>query len=136
MLLEHISPGPPELKYHKDIGFPEDLVMPRGFRPVMRLQYGPHSRKEAMAEKYGNLNLPDVIDVRNFTTIEVGVDADGKTVNKLVLRASYDKEKDIIIVVMPATGFVKTVWANLKSDAHSTLKRGNYLDPKTKRPAR
>lgn len=79
MLLEDIRPqrrhdNSEEKLYHKDIGFPETANLPRNFRPVMRLQYGGHARQEAMVDRYGDLKLPDIIDVRKGEVIEVGVE--------------------------------------------------------------
>jgi hypothetical protein len=131
MLLEDINPSNQEKLYHKDIGFPDDINMPRGFNPVMRLSYGNHARQAAFEEKYGVLNLPQVVDVRKVNIFEVGVT--GKTVTKLAFRMPHDELNDIVIVVTPHNGFVKTVWANRKTDTHKTLDRSKYSDPKRSR---
>lgn len=131
MLLEELRKYPAsnsnEILYHKDIGFPEDIHLPRGFSPVMDLNYGSHARMEAMQDRYGEIRLPHRIDVRKGQTIEIGVT--GKEVTKMVLRFSYDETRDIIIVLMPKTHFVKTVWFNLKTDQHKTLDHSKYADP-------
>lgn len=132
MLLEaafnRTNPQNGEVLYHKDKGFPDDINMPSGFHPVVSLNYGGHAKLEALKDKYGPMHLPQRIDVRKGETIEIGVT--GKVVTKIVLRFSYDAEKDIIIVLMPASGFVKTVWFNLKSDQHKSLDLSRYSDPK------
>ena len=139
MLLSQIKPlneagydTPGEVVYHKDIGFPDDLVMPRGFSPVITLDYGGHARFEAMSDKYGKLNLPHRVDVRtDGDIIEVG--AIDNVCCKLVFRMSYDAKKDIVLVIKVPTGFVKTVWANEKNDQHRTLDRSRYGNPNARR---
>lgn len=134
MLLEDIRPqsvkrdNSHERLYHKDIGFPENVSMPRGFTPVIRLRYGGHAREEAMLDKYGNIKLPEVVDVRKGEVVEVGVT--NNVVSKMVVRFHYDNTRDIVLVINPSDGFVRTVWANNKDDKHKTLNRAKYADPK------
>jgi hypothetical protein len=135
MILEHLYDKREQLDrgevlYHKDIGFPDDINLPQGFNPVMELSYGSHARKESMQDKYGEMKLPSRIDVRKGDTIEIGVT--GKTVTKMVIRFSYDSERDLIMVIIPSSHFVKTVWFNLKTDQHKTLDRSKYSDPNAK----
>lgn len=127
MLLEDINPSNHEKLYHKEIGFPDGIRMPAGFNPVVRLSYSGHAQAEAN-DRYGQLKLPSVIDVRKADVVEMGVT--GKTVTKIVARMPYDNEKDIVIVFLPDSGRVKTVWANLKTDKHKTLDRSKYSDPR------
>ncbi len=117
-----------EVLYHKDIGFPDDIHLPRGFSPVMNLRYGTHAQKAAQDDRYGKMNLPHRIDVRTGETIEIGVV--NKTVTKMVIRFSYDDKLDMVMVIMPESSFVKTVWFNEKTDKHHTLNRSRYADPK------
>lgn len=118
-----------EVRYHKDIGFPPDLTLPRGFNPVLDLKYGSHAREEAMAEKYGILQLPRRIDIRKTEIFEVATRRGSNIIQKICVRMAHDDKKDIVIVIMVPQGFVKTVWANLKTDTHRTLNRANYTDP-------
>ena len=127
MLLENINPSNRERLYHKDIGFPSNLRMPPNFNPIVRLSYSGHAQAEAN-DKYGQLSLPKVIDTRKGDIVEIGVT--GLTVTKIVIRMHYDDVKDIVIVFLPDSGRVKTVWANLKSDKHKTLDRSKYSDPR------
>ncbi len=119
-----------ELLYHEEIGFPDDIDMPRGFNPVVNLNYGSHAREEAMVDRYGKIRLPHRIDVRKGKIFEIGVTKN--VVTKMVIRFTYDETRDIIIVLMPSSGFVKTVWFNLKTDTHKTLDRSKYAVPKKK----
>ncbi|QDJ96236.1 hypothetical protein Xoosp13_49 [Xanthomonas phage Xoo-sp13] len=105
--------------------------MPRGFTPVIKLRYGGHAREEAMLDKYGNIKLPDVVDVRKGDVVEVGVT--NNVVTKMVVRFHYDDRRDIVLVINPSDGFVRTVWANDKNDKHKSLNRAKYVDPKQDR---
>ncbi len=133
MLLEDLRPQvrqdqSAERLYHREKGFPQNVNLPRGFSPIVRLRYGGHARQEAMADRYGNLKLPDVIDVRKGDIFEIGVT--GNTVTKMAVRMPYDDKIDLVVVFMPSDGFVKTVWANTKSDTHKTINLSKYADPK------
>jgi hypothetical protein len=127
---EHTS----ETLYHKDIGFPDNLEMPRGFHPIMSLTYSSHANEEALSDKYGEIRLPQRVDVRKGTTVEVGVR--NNVVSKLVIRFSYDANKDIVMVINPNDGFVRTVWFNEKNDRHKTLDRSKYVDPNARKQIR
>lgn len=122
----------PEVLYHMDKGFPDNIDMPRGFSPVMNLTYSNHAKEEAQKDIYGKINLPHRVDVRKAQTVEIGVR--GNTVSKLVLRFSYDETRDIVMVILPDRGYVKTVWMNEKSDQHKTTNLSRYADPKAPRP--
>lgn len=105
--------------------------MPQGFSPMVRLRYGTHARQEAFADRYGILDLPETIDIRKADIVEIGVT--GNTVTKIVARIPHDEKKDIVIVFLPADGFVKTVWANEKNDNHKSLNKSKYVDPNRQR---
>lgn len=135
MLLEHFNRPQmeiPEILYHMDKGFPDDIELPRGFNPIMNLTYSSHAKEEAQKDIYGHIGLPRRIDVRKGKTIEIGVR--GRVVSKMVLRFSYNDTQDITMVILPDRGFVKTVWLNDKSDQHTSLNLGRYADPKAPRP--
>jgi len=55
-------------------------------------------------------------------------------ITKLVIRTSYDEDRDISIVFIPRlnhdktfTAFIKTAWLNSNTDIHSTLDKTKYL---------
>lgn len=116
-----------EILYHREKGFPENLRLPRGFRPVMHLRYSAHAKDESKLDRYGKLTLPDVVDVRKGDIFEIGV-ING-TVTKMAVRFPYNDELDLTIVLNPADGFVRTVWANRKSDKHRSLDLSKYAEP-------
>ncbi len=111
------------LLFHMEIGFPH------WFRPptaVVAPQYGDHSRFEAQVDRYGHITLPATIDLSKFKVIEIGVE--GQRVVKMLVRGRLDSTRDICIV-LTSTGFVKTVWVNLRTDTHRTLDRSKYARP-------
>lgn len=133
MLLEDVRPQirndrSAEVLYHKEKGYPDNLVLPRGFSPVIQLRYGSHARLEAMQDRYGDIQLPRSIDIRTGDIFEIGVT--GNTVTKMGVRFHYDDKLDLILIISPADGFVRTVWANEKTDTHKTLNLSKYADPK------
>jgi len=108
--------------YHKDVFMPPGLKLPTG---SMSLNYGGHARMESIADRYGSIKLPNVIDFDNFEPIEVEVNERGKVV-KVLYRGSLDNRRDLCIVIIPSKRFVKTVWVNLKTDKHKTLDTSKY----------
>ena len=62
-------------------------------------------------------------DIQPF---EVEVDDNNKVV-KMVVRTSYDNDRDISIVVRE--GFILTCWINDKTDLHFTLDVNKYYKP-------
>ena len=118
--------------YHKDIGFPENLELPRGFTPVMDLRYSQHAIDASRDDQYGAMRLPRRIDVRKGEMIEIEVT--GRLITKMVVRFSYNEELDIVMVVNPSDGFVRTVWFNKKTDKHATLNRAKYATPEPVQP--
>ena len=113
--------------YHKDIGFPTDVQVPIGH---MDLEYSRHAMDEASSDKYsiGGVDLPEFIDFQLDNVIEIEVD-NGKIL-KMVVRVSYDEEKDLVLAIIPQNGLVKTVWFNTRGDKHRTLDKWRYTNPK------
>lgn len=112
-------------KYHEKIGFPKNVVLPSG---KINLKYGPHSRKEALEDKYGNIILPNSIDLNSAYIYEIVVNPLNDIV-KAACRTSYDDKRDLILVISFPDHFVITVWSNYKSDVHHTLNKSNYSVP-------
>lgn len=106
--------------YHKD------LFLPVRVAGTFKLSYSRHAIEASKSDKYGSICLPESISINNDDIIEAEIESG--CVVKLVARCSYDSYRDIIIVFMPnKSNLVKTVWLNLKSDNHNTLKRYNYI---------
>lgn len=111
--------------YHKEIGFPDNIQILTGH---MDLEYSRHAMDEASGDKYGGVDLPEFIDFQLGNVIEIEVDND--KVIKMVVRVSYDEEKDLVLVIIPQNGLVKTVWFNTRGDKHRTLDKWRYTNPK------
>lgn len=109
--------------YHFQVGFPKWFTKPTG---VVQPTYGQHSRDEAAKDRYGQLMLPSSVDLAKAQVIELGVE--GNKVVKMLLRMPMDATRDLCMV-LTNTGYVKTVWCNLRSDSHRTLDRTKYKNP-------
>jgi hypothetical protein len=116
-----------KMLYHKDVGFPKGL---NGNVGVVSLRYSHHALEAAANDRYGRIVLPETLDTNKATLIEVEVWA-GR-VTKAVYRTTADYQKDLILVIIPENngGFVKTVWCNLKTDKHKSLRKHLYNSPK------
>lgn len=105
--------------YHRDVWMPFTL----GFATL--LKYSRHALTEAARDRYGSLSLPASISTQEAEVIEVEV-VNGKP-HKALLRTRHDDKRDICIVVLLDTSVVKTVWCNLRTDAHKTLDTSKYM---------
>lgn len=105
--------------YHKDVFLPA-IFKASGF---LRLRYSQHALRAAEDDRYGKIQLPDVIQQEKLSLIEV--EAYGRQVLKRVYRTRLDEQRDIVLVVQP-DGFVRTVWINLRTDKHGSLCRDRY----------
>lgn len=112
-----------QLLYHHDVYLPEGYEQPifEG-----RLRYGPHARNAAITDRYGPIALPPWFSAANGRLIEVEFDDELNKVIKQVWRQPLDETRDLVLVI-GLGGFVKTVWANLRSDAHRTLNKSRYV---------
>ena len=123
--------------FHYELGFPvPEEKLPKGVR---KLIYTNHAMEEALADKYGTMDVPQSMDLSKMKLIEMGIE--NNRINKYVYRGPYDKDSslDVIVVAIPETDpnkpwRVKTVWFNEATDTHRTLDRSKYLDPKTGEP--
>jgi hypothetical protein len=110
--------------YHVDVFMPA-LPLPNG---SFSLDYGRHATQESIRDRYGIINPPKYIDTRNAKVIEV--ETCGGIIQKILYRMPLDATRDVCIVVIPRTRyvwFVKTLWVNLRSDKHKTLRRERYV---------
>lgn len=111
--------------FHKDVYAPAAYFASPG---VVRVQYTRHATYAAQDDRYGDLTqyLRDYFDLDSGEIVEVEV-VDGQ-VAKRVVRFNVSKELDLVLVIT-ADGRVKTVWANLHDDHHTTLKRWKFVQP-------
>lgn len=117
-----------EVLYHREIGFPRNFTPPSG---VYELEYSRHALDASLDDRYGKMPVLQRLNVDRLQIVELGVQ-DGR-VSKLVYRGHLDEDRDMVVVVIPKPRgqkwFVKTVWINLRSDAHKTLDHRKYAKP-------
>ncbi len=113
----------PSLLYHKDVFAPAAIFQSPG---VMRVRYGHHAVTAAQEDRYGDLSryLTPYIDLDETEIVEVEV-THGE-VTKRVVRLPLNEEL-VLVLVVGADGFVRTVWGNMASDVHKTLDRSKYV---------
>lgn len=111
--------------FHKDVFAPKILFSSPG---RVSVKYSKHALNAATEDCYGNLTpyLPDYIDFDAAEIVEVEV-CEGLIV-KRVVRISVTEDLALVLAVQ-ADGLVRTVWANLHSDNHVTLRKGNFVKP-------
>lgn len=115
----------PTLLFHKDVFAPAAVFRSPG---VMRVRYGHHAVSAAETDRYGDLSrhLRPYVDLDEAEIVEVEV-TDGH-ISKRVIRVPLPNDLVLVLVVM-ADGFVKTVWGNLATDTHKTLDRSKFVQP-------
>lgn len=94
------------------------------------LRYVGHALKASLEDRYGDLSpfLPKslAIDSPDVSFVEVEMNING-TVEKVVARMRtqlrYRGEAVDLVLVVLRDGTVKTVWGNMASDNHATLRR-------------
>ena len=110
--------------YHRDI------FMPAIVRELPSRTLAPrvtsHARDAAASDRYGVLNIPAAISFCGRDVVEA--EFTDKKLSKLVIRLPYDGARDAVYAVgFGETGaFLKSMWFNLKSDTHATLRRELY----------
>jgi len=109
--------------YHRDLGFPSTLVVEEAYTFYPR--YSAHAEKESKSDRYGEIKLPKRIDFLSSDIVEIET-SDDKTIDKMVVRLSYNGTLDLCSVIIPETSVVKTVWINAKKDKHPTLDKSKY----------
>lgn len=116
------------LLYHFQVGIPKELKTRFG---VLQLRYTQHALSAANSDRYGAMQLPHTLDTESAKVIEVEADIFGNVV-KVLYRVPHCANFNLILAVIPAEGFVKTVWLNQKNDCHKTLDRAKYTQPRRK----
>lgn len=110
--------------FHKDVYAPAVLFRSPGF---IRLKYGPHALLAAAEDRYGDLTryLSPYMDFDRAEIVEVELGEDGQILKRV---ARFQVSEDLVlVVVVAANGFVRTVWGNKASDTHSTLNHNRYV---------
>jgi hypothetical protein len=112
--------------YHREVFWPYrvEKQIPIG---IQSLTYSKHAIREANSDRYGTIKLPVAVDMSNAYVFEAEVNQRGE-VSKVVFRVQLDPQRDLVIVGIPrSTMFVKTVWVNLRTDNHKTLRKNRYV---------
>lgn len=104
--------------YHKDMGLPKGMPMPKAF---IRLRYSPHAKLQAEGRDLTKL-LPAKLPL-GFQVIEVKM-FQGQ-VRTWLVRVGFSATHDLVFSLTP-DGFVRTIWANDKTDQHATLAKEYY----------
>ena len=111
--------------YHKDVFLPAGIVeLFDGAE--FRLDLTFHAKRAAQDDRYGKVTLPSKLTVKGKEIVEAEV-VNGE-VTKIVVRTPHDAKRDAVYVLIPnyERATVKTVWFNLVSDKHKTLKKDCY----------
>ena len=103
--------------FHADVFMPPCAKAPAYVGP---LQYGRHALDEAKRDRYGEIQLPPEFHKAGAKLIEAEVLTATDTVVKQVWRQPLDEQRDLVLVIS-SSGYVRTVWVNLRSDKHATL---------------
>ncbi len=110
--------------YHREVYWPSQLekLAPKGLIPLV---YTRHAEYSAKTDRYGKITLPEFLNSEKCMFFEAEIDRENK---KFVCRTYYDNTYDLILVLFkkPHGWVVGTVWLNLKSDAHKTLRKNAY----------
>jgi len=117
--------------YNAAIGIPQSLLNELRTTPTFKLTYSKHALRAALDDKNGFLHpdaFPREFDISWGRVIEVTVDEDNY-IEKIVVRRLIDEARDLVLVILPATGVVKTLWINFISDTHKTLDITKYAKP-------
>lgn len=116
--------------YHREVGFPESLVIPNLF---VHLKYTNHAiKRKARRTPLTNVNIyPTVARINKDTIYEIHSPDDIKC-KKVLIRINYDDRKDMILVLEILSkkyARVVTFWINEKTDQHPALDLTKYTKP-------
>lgn len=109
--------------FHKDLGFPKKMR----FKAIEGLTPSAHALRERDSDRYGKFDIPTAFDPETWTVIEIEVE--GGALNKIVARKPIDEKRDIVMVFLPLSKLIKTLWINTNDDTHKTLDKSAYSIP-------
>lgn len=112
--------------FHTEVGLPKWFTAPTG---RVALRYTAHALRASADDRYGEIRVFKTMTLDRLDIIEI--EAEGRNVTKILYRGRLDNERDLCMAVIPGrtTWTVKTVWVNLRTDAHRTLDRSRYATP-------
>lgn len=118
--------------FHRELGLPFEALdcvnklTGREWVP----QYTKHALRACLDDRYGLIKPGARLRFTKQEIVELELTAG--EVTKIVVRQKLDERRDIIYVLLsPQCGAmtVKTVWSNLRTDHHTTLKESLYQRP-------
>ncbi len=116
-------------EYHESIGFPKKIQVildkAKKINHRMPLTFSHHAVQQSQYR--GGFDLPQVIFFTDCFVFEVGTE-DGIW-NKIVLRAPYDEDRDIVLIIGAKDNHVWTTWLNKKKDHHPSINMSKYSYP-------
>lgn len=107
--------------YHREIYMPKGVLALAGVN--VKLKVSEHAKRAARNDRYGQIEIPAEITFNGSDVVEAEF-VNGKLA-KVVVRLPYDSTRDAIFVCL-IDGTLKTVWFNLRSDSHKTLRKELY----------
>lgn len=107
--------------YHREVFLPLQVLSMAAI--TVHLKPTRHAIEAARSDRYGSINIPSAITFCGANVIEI--ETEDNKVTKLVVRLSYDATRDAVYVFL-TDGTLKTLWVNLKTDKHASLKRHLY----------
>ncbi len=110
------------LLFHREVFMPPKILALGEFNVPVVLTA--HTEKAAAEDRYGAISIPSRVIFSGKNIIEAEVE--NKKLTKILVRLTYDATRDLIMALSVPDFRVKTVWFNLKSDIHSTLRRELY----------
>jgi len=118
--------------YHRQLG---PLPGRHLWAGEIQLAYSEHALNAAAGDRYGKIPLFSFVEFESGDVVEVT--CEGGVPVKAVLRVPFDSnnaytDRDLVYVLTVPRGgsaVVKTVWFNLRRDAHHTLDRTKYIRP-------
>lgn len=111
--------------FHKEIGFPSWLSLPKG---VFSVFYSDHARNAMKDDRNGKIRPETQVNIDPYRIFEVETDHNNNVV-KFLYRTRHDSKNDVIYAFCPFTQqafTVKTVWLNRRNDKHATLDSSKY----------
>lgn len=117
------------MKKLKDGLYHKDVYMPKFDRPDrwFHVNYTRHAQEACLTDRYGEIEPFEFINLAQGEIVEIEIE--NRKIIKLVIRFEYDDELDIVMVIVPQTLNVKTVWLNERNDNHNTLNESRYIKP-------
>ena len=96
---------------------------------IIHINWTYHALNEAVKDDFDHAE-DYALDMRQLDVVEVECNAH-LGISKMVVRAPYDNERDMVLVLVKKVGFwsVVSCWSNRVNDKHTTLRTANCVPP-------